>query len=130
MSLASTRAEARRGLHEAMQVSAFYYASGEAEPVACFVRYHHAYTQHGDQKGTNLNSAVMEDQKPRMRFWIEDMAALGIDPTTGSIVTLADQVTKVRLGAKTPPHFETVDFAVAELSARDAAKYAFPPPEV
>lgn len=61
---------ARRQLHDAMSVPAFYFADpkDKASYVPIFVRVHYRFDPLGDMKGTNLEYAERQEVIPRIIF--------------------------------------------------------------
>lgn len=81
--------EARRDLHQELEVAALYIAEWPlpdgATPVPVTVRIHTSFAALGDQKGTNFNSAEMLDRQPQMIFLREQ----GVTPRRQAIVSVA-----------------------------------------
>ncbi len=77
--------EARRDLHQELEVAALYIAEPDATPVNVTVRIHTSFAALGDQKGTNFNSAEMLDRQPQMIFLREQ----GVTPRRNAIVSVA-----------------------------------------
>lgn len=76
--------EARRDLHQELEVAALYIAEPGATPLPVTVRIHTKFAALGDQKGTNFNSAEMLDRQPQMIFLLEQ----GVIPSRNAIVSV------------------------------------------
>jgi len=78
--------EARRDLHQELEVAALYIAPEvNAAPVLVTVRIHTNFAALGDQKGTNFNSAEMLGRQPQIIFLCEQ----GVVPKRNAIVYVA-----------------------------------------
>lgn len=123
MSLRAIKERARRDLHNAMRVPAFYYPGGlvGAEPVLCHVRVHTKFgAQLGDLKGTNFNFAETEASVPALVFWVSE-----IDPDNNAVVMISASE-GYRINHVHPKDIWTRKAEVSELDAGDLAAYGAP----
>lgn len=123
MSLRAIKARARRDLHDAMRVPAFYYPGGDegAEPVLCHVRVHTKFdAQLGDLKGTNFSYAETEAQIQKLLFWIDEL-----DPDNQGVVVIS-AIEGYRINHTHPRDGVTRTVEVAELDEADLALYEHP----
>lgn len=123
MSLRAIKERARRDLHNAMRVPAFYYPGGvtSADPVPCHVRVHTKFgAQMGDLKGTNFNFAETEANVPALVFWVAE-----IDPDNNAVVMISAEE-GYRINHVLPRDLWTRKAEVSELDATDRALYGAP----
>lgn len=123
MSLRAIKARARRDLHNAMRVPAFYYLGGDADasPAPCHVRVHTKFgAQLGDLKGTNFSYAETEAQIQKLLFWIEEL-----DPDNQGVVMIS-AIEGYRINHVHPRDGATRTVEVAELDEADLALYEYP----
>lgn len=96
MGLREIKATARRNLHNAMQVPAFYIEDPEIiplpDPLPCTVRVHTAQTALGELAGTSFDYAEKHEVIPRLVFLFEEVP----EPTRNSIVTILDPATLLK----------------------------------
>lgn len=123
MSLRAIKARARRDLHNAMRVPAFYYPAGDADaaPVPCHVRVHTKFNaQLGDLKGTNFSYAETEAQIEKLVFWIDEL-----DPDNQAVV-MVSSIEGYRINHVHPRDGATRTVEVAQLDEADLALYEHP----
>lgn len=121
MGLREIKAQARRDLHQAMQVPAAYYVAAGAAPELISVRVHSKATQQGDLKGTNLNYAEREEVEPKLVF---DRAEVANPPRNGLVIISATE--GYRIGQTEPPDGMTVKAAVSRLEAPEMVGKTLP----
>lgn len=90
MTWRDTKREARKALHDVMQIAGLYltYApldSNSPEPLPVTVRVHTSFKALGDQAGTSFAFAEREEAIPRLIFLRSQ-----VSPIRGAVVSIAD----------------------------------------
>jgi len=109
--------EARRALHQTMQIEALYYPTQGAEPETVHVRLHTKFDAIGDER--SMGWAEIQSMKPRLIFLREEK-----EPENGAIVWL-QAGEAYRIDNTLPPDDITRTAEVTRLSYRQYAD-AFP----
>jgi hypothetical protein len=121
MGLREIKAQARRDLHEAMQVPAYYYATVLAAPVPVNVRVHTKFNQQlGDLKGTSFSYAETEAQLPRLVFWRAE-----VDPDNNALIMIGPEE-GYRINHVHEPDGPTRTAEVSFLDAAERAALSYP----
>lgn len=95
MGLREIKDRARRRLHDAMQVGAFYIEDPAAPvPVPCTVRVHTKMDALGELKGTSFDYGERHEMIPRLLFLIDEVP----EPARGALVTITDPATHAQEG--------------------------------
>lgn len=117
------RNRARRGLHQAMQVPAYYYA-GKVEDgfVPITVRLNSRPQQIGDIQGTGINYATVNDTKNIAKFLREEIV-----PVRNATISVAPGEAYV-IDNLQPPNGITINAEVKRLSAAECKNLEFPKP--
>ena len=128
MGLREIKDAARRSLHQAMQVPAYYIEDIDlpSDPVPCTVRVHTKQAPLGEVKGTSFDYAERHENLPRIIFLIDEVPA----PRNLSAVTITDPATGVqeayRVDNREPPDGITVSAMVTQMTAAEYAGLPFP----
>jgi hypothetical protein len=118
------RSKARRDLHQAMQVPAYYYENGiENGYRIVTVRFRNKPGQIGDIQGTGFNYAVMNETQTVARFLLDELtpirnALLSVGPNDAYAINNVLQ-----------PNGITIDAEVTRLEAKEAADLSYPDPD-
>lgn len=120
MNLRDIKARARRDLHQAMRVLAYYYDPETLMPVVGSVRVHTKFDALGDVQGTSFGYAERRDIKPKLIFWRSE-----IDPVNNAVVMISSEE-GYRVNTIDPPDLQTVTAFVTRLSAFERSKYLAP----
>jgi hypothetical protein len=114
------KAKARRDLHQAMQVPAYYFSPKTTVPSLCNVRVHNKYEAKGDVQGTSFRFAEVREDSPQLVFWADQVkpeqhAAVMVSSTEG-----------YRLNTVDPRYLQTYNVYVTALTVRELATYLAP----
>lgn len=121
VSLREIKAQARRDLHEAMQVPAYYYATDDGPPQQCSVRVHTKFdAKLGDLKGTSFSYAETQAQVPKLIFWLAE-----IDPSNMAVVMIS-AAEGYRVDNVHPRDGATCTAEVSILTAEERAAFQYP----
>lgn len=131
MGLRDVKASARRLLHQAMKVGAFYIPDPEADPlpdpIACTVRVHTRQDALGNLQGTSLDYAERHETIPRIIFLGEEIAD---QQQNGGVVTITDPATLAKEAYKIdnwfPPDGITITAEVSVIAPEDYGELPFP----
>ncbi len=115
--------QARRDLHEELEVAAFYIAEPDADPVPVTVRVHTSFAALGNQKGTNFNSAEMIDRQPQIIF----MRDQGVIPRRNAIVSV-EVGEAYKIGVVQPPDDLTIKADITPVPKSETV--GLPVPEI
>lgn len=129
MGLREVKDQARRDLHAAMQVPAFYIADPDApDPVSCTVRVHTLQAPLGEVKGTSFDYAERHENVPRIIFLIAEVP----EPIRLAVVTITDPATLLkeayRVEARQPRDGITVTADVTQMTPDEYVGLPFPEP--
>jgi hypothetical protein len=117
MSIRDIKARARRDLHNLAKVAASFYETSAAVPRLIHVRVHTKFNQQeGDLKGTNLNFAEKEAEKPKLLFFREQV---NMPPRNGLVIISADE--GYRIGQAEPADGLSIKAAVVQLKPEEIA---------
>ena len=113
--------KARRDVQKHLRVPAYYLVSGEAEPVACFVRLHTKFGALGDMAGTNLGYAEREEILPRIILWREEIP----QPVRNAIISVEEGEAYL-IDHVQPADDLTITATVVVMPASEAAGLPYP----
>jgi hypothetical protein len=113
--LRTIKRQARRDLHDQMEIPAYYLRQAGAAPMLVHVRLWYAANRIGQVKGSRIYPAEMENESDRLRF---DLSEIGRTLENGAIVSL-EAGEAYRIDNLLPPDDE---FQTAEVSRMTGAE--------
>lgn len=123
--------QARRDLHQALRIPAFYIARPDAEPVLVHVRVHTKFEEVGEISERDVGNATRHERVPSLIFMIDELQAKGIGwrkmPRTAIVSVEANEA--YRIDNTLPPDDITITAQVTVLPLHDTLSLPYPGPE-
>jgi hypothetical protein len=120
MAFRDIKNRARRDLHKAMQVPAYYYAQGSLVPLPVNIRVHNKWLAQGDVKGTSFAFAETREDAPALVFLYDE-----IDPDIGAVVMISSSE-GYRVQVPDPRYLQTVTAKVTPLLPHELPDFLSP----
>ena len=131
MSFRDIKRQARRSLHEAMRVPAFYIERTDAEPVLIHVRVHTKFEEVGEISERDVGNAARHERVPSLIFMIDELQEKGIGwrkmPRTAIISVEPNEA--YRIDNTLPPDDITITAHVTILPLHETVGLPVPGPE-
>jgi hypothetical protein len=120
MAFRDIKNRARRDLHKALQVAAYYYSQEALVPLPVNIRVHNKWLAKGDVAGTSFHFAEVREDAPALVFLYDE-----VDPNHGAVV-MVSPTEGYRVQVPDPRYLQTVTAKVTPLLDHELPDYLSP----